>query len=411
MPTPLPNVPESPEPPHASPVFGLSGLNSKKKIGTHCNKKILKSIPNVKMEIITREVNKQAHENTKFHAVHAYLFLQFSLEEVAFAFSKTRQTISNWVKQYSTYGHLKRLTHSNDNKYGPDHKQYIKELVMSNPLLYLKEIKQRFQAQFKITISVPTIYRILVVDLELTRKKVERRSLDIRFSEISRFTKEVNEIRPPHQKLIFLDEVSLDGKNEKRPYGWFSRGVIPSIQGKFKRDSRVSLLTLISCDGIVDCFQNEGTFDRKTFLNCLRSLVSLRTISIGSVIVLDGAKIHTEKNLVHYLRSLGLMVLFLPAYCPFYNPIEIFFHLLKLRLKSAHNEKEKRGMMEIMESVSSFTNYNFSPLFKKCGYDYDGYFYPFANYDHEEEKRKCESQPENTEDLLNNELHENTDDM
>ncbi len=50
---------------------------------------------------------------------------------------------------------------------------------------------------------------------------------------------------------------------------------------------------------------------------CLRKLVNEQKIRKGTMIILDGAKIHLDPNIVHYLRSVGFYVLFLPAYCPF----------------------------------------------------------------------------------------------
>lgn len=52
-----------------------------------------------------------------------------------------------------------------------------------------------------------------------------------------------------------------------------------------------------------------------------------------SIFIMDGAKIHCDKNLVYWLLSLGVIIIFLPAYCPFFNPIEVMFSMLKKNSK------------------------------------------------------------------------------
>ncbi|OWZ04489.1 Serine/threonine-protein kinase [Phytophthora megakarya] len=69
---------------------------------------------------------------------------------------------------------------------------------------------------------------------------------------------------------------------------------------------------------------------RLTAPNSLRAAVNMlirgKTVhqypGRGSVWILDGAKIHCHPDIVYYLRSLGIISIFLPCYCPFYNPID-----------------------------------------------------------------------------------------
>ncbi|RHY18762.1 hypothetical protein DYB32_010334 [Aphanomyces invadans] len=53
---------------------------------------------------------------------------------------------------------------------------------------------------------------------------------------------------------------------------------------------------------------------------------------------MDGAKIHCHPDIVTYLRDLGIVPLFLPAYCPFYNPIEYLFGYLKKSFQRNYSE-------------------------------------------------------------------------
>lgn len=92
---------------------------------------------------------------------------------------------------------------------------------------------------------------------------------------------------------------------------------------------------------------------------------------------MDGAKIHCDAHLIAYLRSLGLIVIFLPAYAPFFNPIEILFGLMKrrMRLEYTENAKEKLELF-IAGIVKKFCQKNMTKLYRKCGYIRNGVFDP-----------------------------------
>jgi hypothetical protein len=53
----------------------------------------------------------------------------------------------------------------------------------------------------------------------------------------------------------------------------------------------------------------------------------------NSVLVMDNAKIHHDKEMINVIERIGCKVLFLPPYSPDYNPIEIAFSTLKKWIK------------------------------------------------------------------------------
>ena len=98
----------------------------------------------------------------------------------------------------------------------------------------------------------------------------------------------------------------------------------------------------------------------------------------NSVWILDGASIHCDSKIIYYLRSLGIYVLYLPAYCPFFNPIEIMFGVIKSHLQRSYVENCSLREMKIF-LASTFNNFrlqNMTIIFKKCGYVGPGLFDP-----------------------------------
>ena len=49
----------------------------------------------------------------------------------------------------------------------------------------------------------------------------------------------------------------------------------------------------------------------------------------NSIIVMDNARIHYDNELIELLEGLGCRVVFLPPYCPDFNPIETAFSTIK----------------------------------------------------------------------------------
>jgi hypothetical protein len=81
---------------------------------------------------------------------------------------------------------------------------------------------------------------------------VERRALQIRFDDICRYTKEINQIRPLIHQLLFLDEVSIDNRDMLCNRGWLLRGSVPSYSDNFNRTERISLLSFLSHSGLLE---------------------------------------------------------------------------------------------------------------------------------------------------------------
>jgi len=88
---------------------------------------------------------------------------------------------------------------------------------------------------------------------------------------------------------------------------------------------------------------------------------------------MDGAKIHCHPMISYFLRSLGIIPVFLPAYCPFYNQIEILFS----QVKKALQRNYKEGITDILDLISrvmqSFKNADLTKTFEYCGYGPRGF--------------------------------------
>jgi transposase len=90
-----------------------------------------------------------------------------------------------------------------------------------------------------------------------------------------------------------------------------------------------------------------------------RDLVASKKVRKGTVFVMYGAHFHLDINIVNYLRSLSAYVIFFPAYCPFYNPIEIMFSQVKSQLQKKYSEKpgdEKIAVLLTTDRIFGLSN-------------------------------------------------------
>ena len=104
----------------------------------------------------------------------------------------------------------------------------------------------------------------------------------------------------------------------------------------------------------------------------------------GSVWILDGAKIHCHPNIVQILRGAGIVLIFLPPYCPFWDPIEIFVGMVKRKLRRSYAEwkmKPKDVERFVNDVMFDYIGEDFTKLFAHCGYEGVKLFHPSRNFD------------------------------
>ena len=249
----------------------------------------------------------------------------------------------------------------------------------------LYQVKQQFHKYFSYnpTISVSTIWRIFR-KAGLTYKVVERRALQVKIDKIANYVEELNSLSFIPEQLLFLDEVSFDNRDFQKKKGYFVRNRDAIIHGHFSRRERVSLLAFCNINGLVEVIKTEGTFSRYEFIDGIRTLINNGKIGEypgrNSVWIMDGAAIHMDANIFHFLRAMNIKVLVLPPFCPFYNPIEYLFGFLKSYCTSVQNDDDSIDTsLLIGDGVRKYSNYDMTETFIKCGYN-RGYFDPGTNY-------------------------------
>lgn len=319
--------------------------------------------------MIFEYVKKHASSEVKYHALYGFYYLGMKKCQLAKMYHKNKSTITNWIERYEKDGNLNRKsTVRAPSKFDNDKIKWLLDLYNKNPILYLDEAKQKFEYKFGLSISASYICKILH-DHNMSWKTLEIRAIQIKNTEIERFFYELEAIDWEYGNLVFLDEVAVDNRGLLRRKGYGIVGEKLICRGCF-----------LGQQGLLETYKTEGTFTRLKFFECCKEFAlggSCKTYpGQSSVWILDGAKIHCHPSIVRYLRSLGILPIFLPPYTPFFNPIEIIFGIAKNHLKRRFAGNSNNMEVKVNEEFATMKNFECTAIFKKCGYVLSGKFDP-----------------------------------
>ena len=132
--------------------------------------------------------------------------------------------------------------------------------------------------------------------------------------------------------LVFLDESGVN-INMTRSYGRSigKKRVVEKVP--LKRSKRRSIVGAIRVDGTIRYRTFEGSINGKRFLEYLK-VTLLPSIKPLDIVIMDNLNVHKVKGVEELILSVGAIPLYLPAYSPDLNPIELMWSKVKSFLKS-----------------------------------------------------------------------------
>jgi transposase len=97
----------------------------------------------------------------------------------------------------------------------------------------------------------------------------------------------------------------------------------------------------------------DGTLNKYIIAQYIKSCLK-PTLSSDDVLLLDNSSVHTSKLVLDTLEECGIKHLFLPPYSPDFNPIELFWALMKSilrKLKARTHDKLEDAIKTVFDSV------------------------------------------------------------
>ena len=168
------------------------------------------------------------------------------------------------------------------------------------------------------------------------------------------------------KKIVFLDETGAK-TNMTRLYGRAPIGqrlVDRTPHGHWVNNTYVCGLRY---NRIVAPHVFVGAMNAARFLHYIETIL-LPTLRKGDIVVMDNLSAHLDGRVKPLIESKGAKVLYLPAYSPDLNPIELSFSKLKSVLRKLKIRDVPALQKFLLESGNLFSKKECKAYFKHNGY-------------------------------------------
>jgi transposase len=168
------------------------------------------------------------------------------------------------------------------------------------------------------------------------------------------------------KKLVFLDETGAK-TNMTRLYGRAPVGqrlVDRTPHGHWVNNTYICGLCY---NRIVAPHVFVGAMNAERFVHYIETIL-LPTLRKGDIVVMDNLSAHLDGRVKPLIESKGAKVLYLPAFSPDLNPIELSFSKLKSVLRKLKIRDVPALQKFLLESGKLFTKKECKAYFKHNGY-------------------------------------------
>jgi transposase len=167
-------------------------------------------------------------------------------------------------------------------------------------------------------------------------------------------------------RLIFLDESGAK-TNLTRLCGRAQRGQRVHARCPQGHWQTTTLIGSLRRDGSSACLTMEGATDTEVFRAYVRDVLR-PTLRPGEVVIMDNLSPHKSEPTLDLIRQAGAEVLFLPAYSPDLNPIELMWSKVKTYLRAAEARTPEALTQAIAAALATVTAQDGMNWFAHCGY-------------------------------------------
>jgi transposase len=152
------------------------------------------------------------------------------------------------------------------------------------------------------------------------------------------------------ERLVFVDECGTHTSLAPL-YGYAPRGERLYLPVPRTRGKNTTLLSSMTIEGMGPSLTVEGATTARVFETYVEKVL-LPSLREGQIVVMDNLGAHRPKRIRQLIEQQGCELLYLPAYCPEYNPIEEAFAKIKNLLRKA-TARSKEALLEAIGAALS----------------------------------------------------------
>jgi len=168
------------------------------------------------------------------------------------------------------------------------------------------------------------------------------------------------------RRLIFLDETGLNTKMT-RLYGRAARGQRCLGQAPHGHWASVTFIAALRHDRLSAPWVIDGPMDGTLFLTYLEKVLAPELLP-GDLVICDNLSSHKVSGVKQAVESSGARLLYLPAYSPDLNPIEMAFAKLKAALRRAAQNTLSGLIKAVAKALETFSSEHCSNFFRHASY-------------------------------------------
>jgi transposase len=253
-------------------------------------------------------------------AIHIYSMVK-SLRKTAVLLQVSHSSIQRWLKNQEK----KRYVIKNKQTLKSEIiVNVIKISIQNDPFVTLIKLRHLIKQSLDIDVSKELI-RIAIKRQGITKKKArfygEPKYLP---EQTKQFIEKRNEYMKANKTFISIDEVSF-GRNGINTSGYSEKGQKLFIKKRACRMSNITVVAACTSETMIGNVKINGSCDSLKFLTFLKFL----DIPKERVLLMDNVKFHHSKIVTEYCNANNINILFIPAYSPWFNPIELCFSVIK----------------------------------------------------------------------------------
>lgn len=170
----------------------------------------------------------------------------------------------------------------------------------------------------------------------------------------------------PTERLVFIDESSAK-TNMTRLRGRVRGGQRLHDHTPGGPWHTVTMLGSIRLDGVTSCLVIEGATDSDVFREYVRQVLG-PTLRCGDIVVCDNLAAHRDAEAQKLIEAHGGRLLFLPAYSPDLNPIEMMWSKVKAHLRQAKARSDGDLLTAIGHALQTVSATDAQGFFRHAGY-------------------------------------------
>lgn len=166
--------------------------------------------------------------------------------------------------------------------------------------------------------------------------------------------------------LVFIDETSthtaLTRRRARAPRGTRAVGRVPRNHGP-----NVTLLAALTPMGIGPAVTMPGAVDGAAFAAYAERVLA-PSLRPGQIVILDNLSAHKSERARQAVAAAGARLLFLPAYSPDFNPIELAFAKVKEHLRAAAERTPEGLFAATAAAIDAVSTTDAHRFFAHCGF-------------------------------------------